>query len=322
MSILAQENDYWNNLNANNFEIPLILIGGTTRLYYLINDIHEDLARFIATGRTDKKGTEGTKTFTVFPEEREQLLISHWTKLGFIITHHSQNIDYMHKRVTVTYLKVKNPATGISISLLPWFMLPDRPFPVFIYIYAIWHYNRTGKKSLSQSAAAASKLFGVKVLHKSTVSRSIKALENIINTSQVNRPLAVDKPELPSNEELTKLIPEILSNTSSIESLEERYQGMVKHLPPPITSPGSVPHALSGIPHKYSKVIKDKEAPIGKPRDTRRRPPRPRDSKSKHVQRLPEFVSFAQLEQTRKDFIEICRCLVFDAAVSYHRFLV
>jgi len=316
LSILPQENDFWNNPNNNNFELPLILVDGADCLYYLVQDISEELDSFITTGRTD------TQEFTVFSKKQEQLLTSHWAHLGFIITHHSQKVEYMHHGVSITYLKVQNPKTGMSISFLPWFLLPDRPYPVFLYIFAICHYNRADKKSLSQSAAAAGKMFGVKSLNKSTVSRNIKALENIIDISRINIPLSIEQPELPSNEELVKLVPEILSSASSIDSLEEKYGEMIKQLPMPINSTEAVHHVLSNIPIEHSKVIKDKEVFRRVTRDIRKRPPRPRPPKSKCVQRPLEFINFGELEQKRKGFINDCRCLVLDAAVSYHRFLV
>jgi len=316
MYILPQENDFWNNLNHKNFKIPLILVGGADCLYYLVHEISEELESFITTGKTDKK------VFQVFPKKQEQLLIKQWEQLGLIITQHSQKFDYMHCGVSITYLKVRNPETGTSISFLPWFLLPDRPYPIFIYIFAICHYHNTNKKSLSQSAAAAGKTFGVLSLNKSTVSRNIKALDNIIDISRFDRPLSVEQPELPSNEELVKLVPEILSSALSIDSLEEKYKEMIKQLPMPINRTEAVRHVLSGISIEYSKVIKDKEVNRRATRDIRKRPPRPRPQKSKRVQRSLEFISFWQLEQKRKDFINDCRRLVLNAAVSYHRFLV
>ena len=316
MSIILHKNDYWNNLNKNSIAIPLILVGNATCLYYLFNDIHEDLEGFITTGRSD------LRDFHAFPEEKEKLLISHWEKLGFIITHHIQRMEYMGCKVSITYLKVKNPETGLNISLLPWFLLPDRPYPIFMYIYAIWYYQITGKESLSKAAAVTSKLFGVEELHKSTVSRNIKALENIIDTSRINEPLEIKSPEQPSDEELDKLIPEILNSAPSIELLEKRYGEMVKHLPPPINRLESVCCALSDIPPKYSEVLKEEEVVKVKSRDVRKRPPRPRREESECVQRPLNFIESHKLRQKRKEFVEICRCLVLDAAISYHRFLI
>jgi hypothetical protein len=336
MPILPQENDFWNNPNQNNFQMPLILINGSNCLYFLIKDIHKELEHYITTGKTE------TTELHVFPKKMEQLMEKQWAGQGLITTRHSQQVDYMHIKVSITYLKVRNPENknNMSISLLPWFLLPNRPYPVFLYIFAINHYYSTDKKSLSQTAAAAGKLFGVKGLNKSTVSRSIKALEDIFEASQINRPLAVDDPKesnegldskpqtneepgpkLPTNEELIKLIPEILGSAPSNKPLEERYKGMVKTLPTPINRSELVRCALSGIPSKCSKVIKDKEAVIRKARDNRVRPPLSRKG-SKHMQRNLEFVDSLQCKQIRKDFIGICRSIVLDMAVSYHRFLV
>jgi hypothetical protein len=314
--ILPQKNDFWKNLNKNIFDLPLIFVDNATCLYYLASDIDDELASFINTGRTNNN------EFRVFPKEREETLVKHWTQLGLITTYHIQKIDYMHHRVSITYLKIRNHETGVSISILPWFMLPGRPFPVFIYIYAAWHYHSTNKKSLSQTTAATKKVFGLEGLDKSTVSRNIKAFENIIDASRINKPLTIEQPELSYNNSLSMLVSEIVCNTSSIESLKERYKEMIKQLPEPINRAETVAVVLSGIPSEYSKVIKSEEVIREKTRDTRKRPPRTRRKGTERVQRSPKFVSFRQLEHRRRGFIEICRCLVLDAAVSYHRFLV
>jgi hypothetical protein len=63
----------------------------------------------------------------------------------------------MESSVIIKYLQVLNPKTDVSISLIPWFLLSGRPYPVFIYIYANWHYESFGKKSMKQSAIATGK---------------------------------------------------------------------------------------------------------------------------------------------------------------------
>jgi hypothetical protein len=157
-------------------------------LYFLVRDISQELEEFILTGK------KHSDELHVFSEEREREMIKVWRQLGLKVAYHYQQIEYMRCNVMITYLRVFNPATDINISLIPWFMLPpNRPYPIFVYVYSIWYYHITGKKSLSQSAAAAGKLFGIDSLNKSTVCRSIKSLEGFIDISRIDRPLSVDE---------------------------------------------------------------------------------------------------------------------------------
>ena len=227
-----------------------------------------------------------------------------------------------HNRITINYLQVHNPGKDIKISLIPWFILPGRPYPVFLYIYSIWHYQETGLNSLSKSAAAGGKLFGISKLNKSTVSRSIKAMEGFIDISRIDRPLSTDGREVPCGEEIFELVVEILENCPTLDSLEKELRGMVKHLPPPIKRAEAARLALSGIPAMYAKIIKGR-APCATGHDARKRPARPkRKKKPADPQNNFTFVAPWQITQIRKAFIEACRHLVLDAAVTYHRFLV
>ena len=251
-------------------------------------------------------------------------MIRRWERNGLRAAYHRQQIDYMNWKATVTYLRVCDPATGTSISLIPWFMLPGRPYPVFAYVYAIWHYQSTGEKSLSLSAAAAGKLFGIGGLNKSTVSRNIKAMGDFIDLSHIDRPLATGACGSQSDEEMIGRIPEILRCSPPNESLEEIYGEMAKRLPAPINSKEAAKLALSGIPVEYSQIMKcgGNDPDNGKLRDCRKRPARPRKKGTRRVQRPLRFASPHQIEKARIAFIGICQALVLDAAATYRRFLI
>jgi len=66
----------------------------------------------------------------------------------------------MNQNVKIKYLQVSNPETGINISLIPWFSLPGRPYPIFLYAYAFWHYENSQRKSMEVSAMVAGKNSG------------------------------------------------------------------------------------------------------------------------------------------------------------------
>jgi hypothetical protein len=156
--------------------VPIALSTGGGCIYILIKDINKELARFISTGRTE------AAVFHTLSLEEMKATAECCEQHGLTLTYRSHCMEYMHRKVTITYPQVSNHATGIKVSLIPWFLLPDRPYPIFTYAYAIWHYNSSGKKSQRLSAAATGKVFGVSSFNKSTVCRNIKALEGLFNS--------------------------------------------------------------------------------------------------------------------------------------------
>jgi len=196
MNILLFECGFWNTFGKNSNKIPLALTDGDSCLYLLIKDIHKDLNDFILSGIAQ------AYELHVFSEAQEKEMIGHWARFGLKATYRSQKITYMNTDIAIIYLHVRDPVAGVGISLILWFMLPGRPYPVFVYIYAIWHYHVTEKKSLSESACAAGRVFGVNGLNKSTVSRNIKAFEGFIEVSSIGRPLAAECQDATSDEEI------------------------------------------------------------------------------------------------------------------------
>jgi hypothetical protein len=208
------------------------------------------------------------------------------------------------------------------VSLTPWFLIEGRPYPVFLYIYAIWHYHANGKKSLKQSAVAAGKLFGVESFNKSTVSRSIKAMAHFIDATNIDRPLADNNSGFPCHDEIIEQVPKMLNDRKLVESLEEMHPELIANLPDPVRDTATADNIFSAIPAKLSRIIKCQEPAGRKSRDIRKRAARPRAKKPKRVQRHFVFAEHRQLEETRIAFIEICCGLVLDAASTYHRFLI
>jgi hypothetical protein len=169
-------------------EIPVVLTSDGSEVYLFIKKLHEPMEQFLL------NGTAEVMELHVFSEDQEQALIRQWEQLGFSWRYCNRPLEYMYRRVTVTYLQVSNPATGMRISLIPWFMLPGKCYPVFVYLYAAWHYHRSEQKSQRLSAEAAGRIFGIEHLHKSTVCRSIKLMDHLFGVSSMHAPLSVTEP--------------------------------------------------------------------------------------------------------------------------------
>ena len=320
MAILLPNHDSWNSLSEKIIMLPSIYIDKASCLYVLIKDVNKELSDFILTGKTEKR------EFHVFSREREQSMVSDWAQLGFDVKYHSQLIDYMGIGVTIKYLKIRNPVTGVCISLIPWFLVPGRHHPIFVYVYAVWYYHITGKKSLAEAAMATGELFKIEKLNKSTVSRSIKSMEHFIDVSQIHSHLLFASPSDMwaggAGEEMVERVTEILADRPSIESLKEVYRTTIKQLPPPINPRVTIKQVLGVIPEEHCEIIKRGNPVRTKSRDGSKRPPRPRNANPRRVQRTLKFIDWAQREKIRREFIEICHHLVLDAAATYHLFLI
>ena len=296
--------------------IPAALFSDRNCIYILIKDISEELENFIFTGMTE------AVMFETLSREDMEAMAECCKQHGLALAYRSQRMEYMHRKVTVTYPQISNNATGMKVLLIPWFTLSDRPYPVFTYIYAIWHYNNGGKKSQRLSAAAAGKVFGINTFNKSTVCRNIKALEGLFENVRIDRPMPDETAKPPSNTDVIGHIPKILQVCTSIELLKEMLGDNIVQLPDCVNRTKTVKYTPSAIPQEYSKVIIEAMPAGNRRRDTRKRPARPRKRPANAVQRNLRFTDSAKIEHIRKAFIVICRCIAMDSATAYHKLLL
>jgi len=317
MGMIPQETSEMQESVANVFcGIPAALTSGEKCIYILVKDLDKDLEDFISTGRADRIQLQA------LPSEEMQAIAKCCERHGLELKHYSQRMEYMHRKVTVAYPQISSPATGMKVSLVPWFTLPDRPYPVFAYIYAIWHYNTSEKKSQRLSAAAAGKVFGIGSFNKSTVCRNLKAMERLSESVQIGSPASAGTARAQTTKEVIGCIPEILKSCPPTESLKEMLGGNVAPIPESANSPHKLTNALDAIPQEYSQVIME-TAPAGtRKRDARKRPARPRKQPGNDVQRILRFADSEKIESIRRGFIAACRIMVIDSAAVYHKFVL
>ena len=306
---------------------------GSGMLYYLVSDICEELEHFVHTGRRPGKDRYTDIEYHVFPQEQEELMIKRWERFGLTVSYCRQHVE-LADRIAIKYMKVQNTKTGLGISVIPWFMAAGRPYPIFVYVYAIGHYQNAEKKSLEESAAAVRKLFGIGSFHKSTVSRSIRAMEGFVGASRLCQPLAADALKAPPGppddrggarmayEGIVEQAAAILAACPSFEALERELGEKARRLPEPINRAGRIAVALGGIPDGLFKIITNNGPGRVPPRSRRGRPPRPSGKGAGRVQRPLEFAGYQQREEERRAIIAISRALALDAAARCHRFLV
>ena len=293
--------------------IPVVLVTITNRLFLLVKEIDPELSRFIYTGHPQK--TE----YQTLPDAEMEALARICSQHGLTVKYHSHRIDYMNNKAAVTYPQVSNAAGDMRISLIPWFVLPEHPFPVFVYAYAAWHYRATGEASQQRTAEATGRLFGIESYHKSTVSRNIGMMADVFGASLESPP---EHRETPTTQELASHIPMILGSSDPIKILGEQYGDKVRRVRGCEANAGAAPCAMDGIPHEYSNVIKAKPAATGGGRrDCRKHRARPRKKRDKVERPRPESADPAQLGKIRHGFISAIEQIVIGAAMEYHRLL-
>lgn len=293
---------------------PVILHSAANRLYLLINDLGSELEKLIYTGETD------TTELHVFNNKNDKELLAKWRRLGLIVRYRSQRMEYMWRTVTLIYPQIINPANKTNICLIPWFTLPGRPYPVFVYIYSIWHYNSAGRKSLWQSAKAAGEVFGIKSFNKSTVSRNDKAIARFVQTIDISTPISAEERAAITASELYETIPTILSNDAPAKELAGSFGVLASAIPERVNRQNKVNMALGNIPCEYADVIKPETVNAASPGDARKRPPAA--DRKRHVQRAPNFAGHIKILEIRTGFIEICRRIILNAAAGRHRFMI
>ena len=297
-------------------EVPIVLVDNKNKAFLLIRDINEELEEFIRTGIANY-----SHKYSVFPEEYEQEIIKQCLLAGFRYTYRRQKLEYKFNVVTIIYIQIYNPNTGLNISLVPWFLLKDRPYPIFVYLYAILHYFNSEQKSMQRSAMVTSAIFGVIKFNKSTLCRSIKAMKCLISDFQMESPLSVEESDIPSSEEIISRILDLLNNCPTIDTLAKECQVKTGSLPPPVRDADEVSYAFSKIPKELFDALKTVKSVKSKVRDLRRRRTRKRKREYKSEQHELKFVESARIDQIRLEFIAVSKTMVMNAAIVFHRFL-
>jgi len=312
MGMIAQEQvNIQDTLEKVLRNIPVVLFHDT-KTYILVKDLSNGLEEFIRTGKT------GGGEIGVFSDKQEKELTASWCESGYEYAFHYQTLEFMNKRISVKYPVVKKQKSETSVSLIPWCMLPGRPYPVFVYAYANWHYSMTGQKSMILSTNAAGKVFGVASFNKSTLCRLRK--DKSISGMLTGYTETAAEQTAPYNGDISVYVSELLEHSAQIKKI---YMQSGDPDAQPKSGAEFTIDALSSVPDKLSKVIIDSPPARYIIHDKRKRPPRSRNNgQTKRVQRQIVYVDPVQMGYIRNEFLALCKAAVMDAAVKYHRFLI
>jgi hypothetical protein len=93
-------------------------------------------------------------------------------------------IEYRHYKIKYgnTY-EVICPTYGLPdgtpLTLIPYWLVPGRPYPIFVYLHANGLYSSNAEKGQRWAADETREKFGLETFSHSTVSRSLKSIEGM-----------------------------------------------------------------------------------------------------------------------------------------------
>jgi len=354
MTMIAQNEDIIQAIIERVNEIPIVQCESGGAIYILLRDLPEKATKFI-----QGESFEGMEV-PVLPDDYEKMVITGWRSRGYICTYCRQSMEYMKREVIIRYLHVKNPETEVSIYLIPWFMLPRKRYPVQVYTFAAWYDSIAAKPAgVIETAEAVKELFGLETFDPSAVSRSKAQIARIFR--EHDGVLSAQEPETASTAAILDWATEALTKQAPAESIkcanEMKAAGIETQVIPATAEGGAqasetqryaekvtdssgnegktdiefrrrtaqrerddsvIARVLGNIPHALAEVKKPKLRVKHKRRE---RPPRERGERLRAEHKEIDFVESPQLEKIRNDFTKICKNIVLNAALTYHKLL-
>jgi hypothetical protein len=95
---------------------------------------------------------------------------------GVIARYHRYHIEYNRREYEIVCPKYVF-ADKTSVTVIPWFLIPGRPYPLQVYIYACGIYSSSPEMGQRGAAKATRAKFKLETFSHSTVSRSFRSLE-------------------------------------------------------------------------------------------------------------------------------------------------
>ena len=187
-------------------EIPIVQGASGDSIYILVKDLPEETTKFI-----QGESFVGMEV-PVLPDDYEKMVVAGWRSRGYKCTYCRQSMEYMKRNVIVRYLHVINPETEVSIFLIPWFMLPQKKYPVQVYAYASW-YSAAAEEPVGvrETAEVVRGLFGLETFDPSTVCRTKAQMSHIFRQMGENEgALSNEEPEIATSAAIVEWVTEAL----------------------------------------------------------------------------------------------------------------
>ncbi|MBS3947892.1 MAG: hypothetical protein KGZ57_06275 [Dethiobacter sp.] len=126
-------------------------------------------------------------------------LKKHYLDAGYQERERSYKIKYQHKEYTVICPEFRDDKKGGEpIVIIPEFLVPGRPYPIYVYLYAIDLYSSAPEKGQRMAAEETRKYFGLTSFAHTTLGRALKAfVRNIAEGTNASEEFCAKTPDDP-----------------------------------------------------------------------------------------------------------------------------
>jgi hypothetical protein len=118
-------------------------------------------------------------------------LEKHYRDAGYQRHERRYKIKESYKEYIVICLEYRNEAMRAEpVVILPEFLVPGRPYPVYVYLYAIDLYSGAPEKGQRWAAAETRERFGLTTFAHTTLGRALRAFVRGINALKPDKAAA------------------------------------------------------------------------------------------------------------------------------------
>jgi hypothetical protein len=126
---------------------------------------------------------------------QDTALEKQYLNAGYHRYERSYIIKESHREYAVICPEFRNRAKGLEpIVVIPGFLVPRRPYPVYVYLYAIDLYSSAPEKGQRWAAEETRKYFGLATFSHTTLGRALKAFVRNLGSDAIELDEAVAEP--------------------------------------------------------------------------------------------------------------------------------
>ena len=131
---------------------------------------------------TKRIENKGSRIYKVFTPEFEQICRDE----SLMLREHERKLQCGRIDVDVSYSEIhdQEAANGNGYLIVPEFLIPGRPYPIYVYLYAITTYCYNPTMGQREAAKRTRERFELKTFSYTTLGRAMKKLEKLINESE------------------------------------------------------------------------------------------------------------------------------------------
>jgi len=136
---------------------------------------------------TDKRRFETTadKVFCVLTPEQRQAYLDE----NLVLKERTYPLQFGQSeyKIICPEIQDKKNLDADKYIIIPEFLIPRRPYPIYVYIYGMVLYSSNPKMGQREAAEKTRKRFGLTTFSHTTLGRAMKKLEALIKTNE-NKP--------------------------------------------------------------------------------------------------------------------------------------